>query len=106
LFSTDAEVLATIRLFLWILPAGYGLQGVIILSNSSLNAMHRPLSALMLSVVRFFGLYVPFAWIGSRLMGVEGFFIGAVCANAVMAVISWITVKRVLAQERANCSAA
>lgn len=106
LFSTDAEVLATIRLFLWILPAGYGLQGVIILSNSSLNAMHRPLSALMLSIVRFFGLYVPFAWIGSRLMGVEGFFIGAVCANAVMAVISWITVKRVLAQERANCSAA
>ena len=38
IFSDDPEVISTIRLFLWIMPLGFGMQGVIILTNSSLNA--------------------------------------------------------------------
>ncbi len=53
LFSDDPQVMSTIRLFLWIMPLGYGLQGIIILTNSSLNALHQPLAALYLSVARF-----------------------------------------------------
>ncbi len=92
-FTSDPEVLETIRLFIWILPMGYGMQGIIILSNSSLNAMHRPMTALYLSIARFFIFYEPCAYLGSRLYGVTGFFGGAVFANTLMAMISWITVK-------------
>ena len=99
LFTTDPEVLETIRLFIWILPMGYGMQGIIILSNSSLNAMHRPMTALYLSIARFFIFYVPCAYLGSRIYGVTGFFGGAVFANTLMAMISWVTVKRALAAE-------
>ena len=35
-FAEEQEVAELIQLFLWIVPLGYGLQGVIILSNSSL----------------------------------------------------------------------
>ena len=99
-FSDDPEVIQTIKLFLWILPLGYGLQGVIILTNSSLNALHRPMSALYLSSARFFIFYVPLAFVGSQLYGLAGFFAGALSGNLLMAAISWRAFNRALRGEQ------
>ena len=88
-FADDEQVKDAIVLFIWILPLAYGLQGVIILTNSSLNALHKPMSALVLSIIRLFVCYVPLAYLGSLLYGLEGFFIGAAFGNLVMAVISY-----------------
>jgi putative MATE family efflux protein len=99
IFSDDPDVIAGIKLFVWIMPLGYGLQGIIILSNSSLNALHRPLSALYLSIARFFIFYVPLAYIGSLYFGLPGFFGGAVCGNFLMAIISWRTFNRAISAE-------
>ncbi|GLX80520.1 MATE family efflux transporter [Thalassotalea insulae] len=88
-FSKEQSVADIIKLFIWILPLGYGLQGIIILTNSSFNALHKPMVALMLSIVRLFICYVPLAYIGSRLYQLEGFFIGALLGNLVMAAISY-----------------
>ena len=88
-FSDDPVVVETIKLFIWILPLGYGLQGVIIITNSSLNALHRPITALYLSAARFFIFYVPLAYLGSRYFGLPGFFAGALTGNLLMAAISW-----------------
>lgn len=98
-FSDDPEVISTIRLFLWILPLGYGMQGVIILTNSSLNALHQPMSALWLSIARFFVFYVPLAWMGSVYFGLWGFFIGAVAGNLIMGLISLTTFNRAVSAE-------
>lgn len=99
IFSDDPEVTETIKLFLWIMPLGYGLQGIIILTNSSLNALHKPLSALYLSLARFFVFYVPLAYVGSYYFGIAGFFMGAVLGNFLMAIISWRTFHQALAGE-------
>ncbi len=99
-FSDDPEVIQTIKLFLWILPLGYGLQGIIILTNSSLNALHQPMSALYLSAMRFFVFYVPLAYVGSQLFGLAGFFAGALTGNLMMAAISWRSFKRALTREQ------
>lgn len=99
-FSDDPEVISTIKLFIWIMPLGYGMQGIIILTNSSLNALHRPLSALYLSMGRFFVFYVPLAYIGSELYGLAGFFAGAVSGNLLMAAVSWRTFNNALAGEQ------
>lgn len=95
-FSGDPEVTDAIRLFVWIMPAAYGMQGVIILTNSSLNALHRPMHALCLSVARFFVFYVPLAFLGSLHFGLPGFFVGAACGNLLMAGISRFTFGRAL----------
>lgn len=58
-FTNDPEVAELIRLFIYVMPLGYGAQGVIILTNSSLNALHLPMSALSLSVIRLFVMFVP-----------------------------------------------
>ena len=88
-FSKEAAVAEIIKLFIWILPLGYGLQGIIILTNSSFNALHKPMIALILSIVRLFVCYVPLAYLGSELYGIEGFFYGGVIGNALMAILSY-----------------
>ena len=99
-FSDDPEVIQTIKLFLWILPLGYGMQGIIILTNSSLNALHRPMTALYLSAARFFVFYVPLAYVGSQMYGLPGFFAGALCGNILMAAISLRTFNKTLTGEQ------
>jgi len=89
IFSKEQVVADIIVLFIWILPLGYGLQGIIILTNSSFNALHKPMVALMLSVIRLFVCYVPLAYLGSVYYGIVGFFIGGVCGNFIMAMISY-----------------
>ena len=81
------------------MPIGYGFQGIIILTNSSLNALHKPLSALYLSIARFFIFYVPLAYVGSVVFGLPGFFAGAVVGNLAMAAISWRTFHKALLGE-------
>ncbi|QJR82718.1 MATE family efflux transporter [Alteromonas pelagimontana] len=95
-FANESEVETLIALFLVIVPLGYGMQGVVILTNSALNAMHRPMSALVLSVVRLFVFLVPCAYVGSLLFGLRGLFWGTVVANLMMAAISFICFKRAL----------
>jgi len=88
-FAKEQAVADIIILFIWILPLGYGLQGVIILTNSSFNALHKPMMALMLSFIRLFVCYVPMASIGSYFFGLQGLFGGALLGNVVMATISY-----------------
>ncbi len=85
----DPAVMEVIKLFIWTLPLGYGIQGVIILSNSSFNALHKPLYALILSVIRLFIFYVPFAYVGSLYYGLPGLFIGALIGNVFTAIIAY-----------------
>lgn len=89
IFAKEQKVADIIVLFMWVLPLGYGLQGIVILTNSSFNALHKPLIALMLSIVRLFVCYVPLAYLGSSLYGLHGFFIGALLGNLLMAFISY-----------------
>lgn len=96
LFGEDPKVGSLITLFLMIVPLGYGLQGVVILTNSSLNAMHRPVSALILSIIRLFVFYVPVSYLASLFYDLPGLFAGVVGANLLMASVSYIYFNRVL----------
>ncbi|BDY05335.1 MATE family efflux transporter [Ferrimonas sp. YFM] len=88
-FGQDAEVAGIIALLVVILPLAYGAQGVVILSNSSLNALHRPMGALGLNMIRLFAMYLPLAFIGGKIAGLTGVFVGATTANFITAYIAW-----------------
>lgn len=101
-FGQDAEVAEIITMLVMILPIAYGAQGVVILSNSSLNALHKPMSALGLNLVRLFLMYLPLAFIGGKIGGLNGVFIGAAIANIGTAVIAWRFVTSQLCPEEVN----
>ena len=96
IFGQEPAVVQTIELFIYIMPLGYGLQGVIILTNSSFNALHKPLKALVLSVIRLFVFYVPMAYLGSQLAGLTGLFVGAALGNLFTAVLAYKWFKKVI----------
>jgi putative MATE family efflux protein len=101
-FAEEASVARDITLFLCIVPLGYGLQGIIILVNSSFNAMHKPMSALILSILRLFAFYVPVASLGSYLYGLEGLFWGCVIANVLTSVLAYTWFNQNLKNEMAS----
>lgn len=88
-FARDDEVARVLAWFVLIMPLGYGVQGWVVLTNSAMNALHLPIRALSLSVVRLFALFIPLSFIGSWLGGLPGLFVGGVVANIITAVISY-----------------
>lgn len=101
-FAEEPEVAELIQLFLWIVPLGYGMQGVIILTNSSFNAMHKPMSALTLSVLRLFVFFVPISMLGSYYYGLQGMFWGGIIANILTAIAAFVWFKRAMNAEHFN----
>lgn len=97
-FTNDPEVAYLIQLFLYIMPLGYGLQGIIILTNSSFNALHKPLTALSLSIIRLFVMFVPLSYVGVLIADIPGLFIGGVVANVITATCAWLWFQRSLKQ--------
>jgi putative MATE family efflux protein len=96
LFTDDPVVDRAIRTILCILPLSYGAQGVVILTNSSFNALHAPRNAVLLGLMRWFGCYVPLAWIGAHAAGVPGLFAGAALGNFLIAGIAFAWMRRYL----------
>ena len=89
-FTNDVSVASLIILFMTIVPLGYGAQGVVVLTNSAFNAIHKPMAALILNTLRLFIFFVPFCYLGSIWYGLMGLFVGAVLANTVMAALSFM----------------
>ncbi len=95
-FSDEAEVVRILIIFLYIVPLGYGLQGITILTNSTFNAMHMPMAALWLNVLRLFVFLVPICYLASVGFGMIGIFWGSVLANLGVALIALVWCKRIL----------
>jgi Na+-driven multidrug efflux pump len=76
IFNADPTVVSTTRLYLRIVPVGYGVYGIVILAAAALNVLHRPLHAAGLSIAHMFVLYIPLALIGSHFFGLPGMFAG------------------------------
>jgi Na+-driven multidrug efflux pump len=93
LFTDEPAVEEVLKRYLWIQPISFGFLGVSMLSISILNALHQPLVAILISVLRLFGLTVPFAYVGALLVGVEGVYMGAALANIIIGIFSYFLMK-------------
>lgn len=94
LFTDDQGVMRWLTLWILIVPLGFGFQAATFLSSSTFNALHQPLRAMRISLVRLFLLYVPLGWLGNELFELKGMFVGLVCANALTALIAWFSMIR------------
>lgn len=96
LFSQSQQVIKLIVDLLLFLPLGYAGQGVVILVVSSLNAIHRPKTALLISSIRMLVLFVPAAYIGIYIAGLNGLFIGLLVANLLIGLLAYSWIKTIL----------
>jgi len=94
MFSDDPAILQAARTYLWIMPAAMGLYSMLIVLNTAFNAAHRSELTLLTSSIRIIALYIPMAWLGGKLFGFPGLFLGACIGNACGTYFGWIVYQR------------
>jgi Na+-driven multidrug efflux pump len=91
-FTADAAVIQAAVLYMVLVPISYGPGGVIAIANAAFNGLNRPFSAVIVSVSRTLLVNVPVAWIGGRVFGVPGIFLGICFSNLLVGVVSGLWV--------------
>lgn len=78
LFTDEKTVQSMVILYLRIVPLAYSVQGIHMVINSALNALHEPIKAAMMNIIQMFLIYVPLAKLLSKSFGVESIFISLI----------------------------
>ena len=102
IFNKDPDVISTIMLYLSIVPIGYGLQGILLICNTSLNVLRKPFQAAGLIITQMFILYIPLAYLGSYLFGIKGIFSGIALAYLIAGIIAHFVLKKHLISIKRN----
>ena len=105
IFSSDETIISHIQMYLWIVPVSYGFWGILMLTNSALNVLNKPIDAAMLTLMRVFVIYVPLAYLGSYLLGLSGIFGAVSVANIFTGVAGYLWLKRTLNVQAAYAGA-
>lgn len=93
-FNQDPDVIATSALYLKIVGIGFGFQGILNLSGTILNVLHRPIQAAILSVSQVLLVFLPLAFIAVRYFNVIGIFIALTFSYFIMGNLARIVVNR------------
>ncbi|NET57609.1 MAG: MATE family efflux transporter [Symploca sp. SIO2E6] len=80
-FNRNPQVVAIAATYLLIVPISYGASGAILVASSAFNALGNPLPSVVLTLTRMLIIYVPLAYLGSWLFGVNGIFFAACFSN-------------------------
>lgn len=87
-FNDNPEVIAVVTAYMAIVFPSYTMLGALQTVTNSLNALHRPLTSLTLSILRMFVLYVPLAFLGSKFWGLTGVWWSGFGANLIAGTIA------------------
>ncbi len=96
IFNDDKAVIAAVVLFLHIVPISYGMYGISTLANSMFNALGKPLQASLVIILNLFVFVLPLAYLGSKVYGLKGTFIGIAVGNAVVGIIAYLMIQKFL----------
>jgi Na+-driven multidrug efflux pump len=94
LFSDDAGVVESGRLYLWIMAPAFGAAGIVMVVNAAFNGIGRPGPAVVVSMIRMFLIMVPLSWFAGRFFGIGGVFLGLAIANFAAALLAWAWYRR------------
>jgi Na+-driven multidrug efflux pump len=90
LFAESEKITQVAIHYLYIAPISYGAAGVVMIINASFNGIAKPLAATSVSLLRVIILYLPLAYIGAKLYGINGIFIAYSAVNIISAAIGYI----------------
>ncbi|WNJ18073.1 MATE family efflux transporter [Pontibacter sp. G13] len=94
IFTNDPEVIDILIQYLWIAPIGYAPRCIYALGNTILNTLGKPLQASSITIVQMFGIYLPMAWAGAQMFGLQGVFWSLALAYVAGGTASFLLVRR------------
>jgi Na+-driven multidrug efflux pump len=100
---TDAAGIQEVAVsYLWIMMLSYGAYGVVMCICSAFNGVGYPIPGLIISTSRAFLVFLPLAWLGRWLFGIEGIFAAAASANVLIGFIGYLWLGRNIRRVRAG----
>ena len=94
IFNDDKAVIASVIFFLQIIPISYAMYGISALVNSTFNALGKPLQASLVIILHLFVFVLPLAYLGSKVYGLKGIFVGIAVGNAAVGIIAYLMVQK------------
>ena len=88
-FTDNLLVIEITKKYFYIIAGSYGFQGLVMLSSASFNGINRPYPSALFSIIRMLVLYVPLAWVGSKIFAIYGVFFAGFTANIIVGIISF-----------------
>jgi len=95
-FSSDLQVQKELVTYLRVVPVGYAFVGGVAICSSAFNAVDRATRSSVLSILRSLVLAIPTAYLGDRLAGTQGLFLGLVSASIISALVGTVWMRGLL----------
>ena len=104
IFDDNPLVVETAVSYLRIVPITFGAFGAMMIAVGSFNSLGRPMPAAILTFIKLFVVYLPLAWLLSRLMGIAGIFSANAASHLLIGIASVIWIRKSLAEIEAGSS--
>ena len=89
LFSQSESIQSVAVNYLWIVALSYGAYGMVMSVNASFNGMGQPLPGVVISGCRVIVVFLPLAFLGRHLLGLEGLFAATLVSNLLLGAAAW-----------------
>lgn len=101
-FSPDKDVVSIVRLYLSIVPIGYGFYGVMSIATSSLVVFNKPLHSSGISLAQAFVFSIPLAYLGSLFFGFWAIFLALPLSYFISSVIAFFLLNKTVLDYELN----
>jgi len=90
-FFSDNETIRNVAVtYLWIMSISYGGYGMVMATCAAFNGMGYPLPGVVMSALRTVILFLPLAWLGKWLIGINGIFIASATSNILIGLVGFV----------------
>ena len=105
---TDSETIRSVTVtYIWTVSWSWGAYGIVMSVNASFNGSGRPLPGVMISATRVIFLFLPLAFAGRWLFGLNGLFAASSLANLGVGIMAYAWLgKHIRSSEQASINTA
>jgi len=102
LFTDNPRIISVIKLYLLVVPVGYGMYGTLIMATSAMSVFKKPFHATALMFVQTFVFYIPIAYLGSFYIGLWGIFVALPISYFILSIVSRKILNHIIVNNKEN----
>ncbi len=97
--KNTAKIIEVATSYFSIVSIGYGFQGMLALNAASFNALHKPMQASAVNILRMFVIYIPLAILANQYFGLKGIFCATTISSFIAGGISYLWLRKELQKD-------
>lgn len=96
IFTSDARIIKATKLYLTLVPIGYGFRGMVQIVNSNINTLNKPIHASLIVAVQMIVLGIPILLLADHFFGVTGIYSSIAVTYFLGGVISLVWNRKII----------